>query len=85
LGISLGNGFVLPSLAGMLVDTAAGQQKGKLTGLWNFSLDTGFVLGPLMGGIIGQFFGIRAIFTFFGVVFLVIVALFLLLRKRDSG
>lgn len=57
------SGFVAPALA--LISTCAPKEKtGQALGTLQSSLVTGFVIGPLLGGVLSHFMGYR--FIFFG-------------------
>ncbi len=70
--ISIGWSISLPSLNGLIIDHTP-DKKGEIVGLWDFFMDVGFVIGPIVGGVIAQFLGVRSVFLCMGILFLVSV------------
>ncbi|MFH0861672.1 MAG: MFS transporter [Candidatus Altiarchaeota archaeon] len=81
---SLGWALSMPALFGLIIDLAEGHKKGCVAGVWDLFMDLGFVAGPLFGGFICQFYGIKNAFLFMGFVFLA-STLILHLDRNGSG
>ena len=79
--ISVGWAISLPALDGMIIDLTYRQKKGEATGIWDFFMDVGFVIGPIVGGLIAELFGVRNVFLLMGVLFL-ISTVFLAVKKK---
>ncbi|MBI2572229.1 MFS transporter [Candidatus Woesearchaeota archaeon] len=71
LTISIGWSTALPALNGLIIDLSSNQKKGEIVGLWDLFMDIGFVIGPIIGGAIAEFFGVRGVFLVMGSVFLI--------------
>lgn len=41
-----------------------------MTGVWQSAEDIGFVLGPILGGILADALGLGGVFRLFGIIFL---------------
>lgn len=86
LTVALGSGVLGLGLGLFNLVTAAriGQfegEKGKIVSLFAAAVGIGISVGPMLGGVIGQYFGIRAIF----VGYLPIVALLALFQMHRAG
>ncbi|MDD4983407.1 MAG: MFS transporter [Candidatus ainarchaeum sp.] len=79
---SIGAAMFLPSLNGLIVDLSFGHQKGKIVGLWDSFTDLGYFIGPLIGGIIAEFYGLREVYISLGVFFIAISLLIFFFVKR---
>lgn len=62
--------FAWTSMAGLLVDAAAKFKKGGIVGVWNTSEEVGYLIGPVVGGLIAQYAGISVPFIALGVLML---------------
>lgn len=82
--ISLGWVLSLPALDGLIVDLSYKHRKGEISGIWNFFMDVGFVLGPLLGGFIAESFGIRNVFSILGILFLISLVLIFFMKNRTE-
>jgi len=58
-------------------------EKGKIAGIFSFGFAMGSILGPMLGGIIGDFFSIQAIFLSFIPLF-GILSLFTFIEGRKN-
>lgn len=65
--VGLASGAVASTPAAMLSDVAPPEDSGMAVGLFRFAGDLGFVLGPLIGGIVAGQFGFKAAFIVMGV------------------
>ena len=79
---SLGAAMFLPSLNGLIVDLSYKHQKGKIVGLWDSFIDFGYFIGPVVGGLIAQIYGLREVYISLGVFFIVISFLLVFFVKR---
>lgn len=58
-------------------------EKGKIAGIFSFGQGTGAIIGPTLGGIIGDAFGLQTIFLAFMLpFFMLVVYAFMNSRKR---
>lgn len=80
LGIGIG-------LIGMIDFSRVGNidgEKGKIAGIFSFGQGTGAIIGPTLGGIIGDAFGVQRIFMAFMLpYFLLVVYVFITGRKQS--
>jgi len=67
---SVGWVLSLPALNGLIIDLATDHTKGCVAGLWGLFMDLGFVCGPLVGGLVAQYSGVKSTFFLIGVLFL---------------
>lgn len=76
---------VRPSVGGLLTDLAEKKQKGGIVGVWDISEDLGYVIGPILGGIISQYYSnVGMAFIVMGGLLLLLVPITLLVSKRNS-
>jgi MFS family permease len=73
----------LPALNGLIIDLSYKQRKGKIAGIWDLFMDTGYVIGPILGGWIASHFGLRIVFSVIGMVFLTSVSILLIIRYEE--
>jgi len=45
-----------PSIEGLLTDISRHKERGKIVGVWDVSEDVGYVIGPLVAGIVTEYF-----------------------------
>ncbi len=86
LGVATGFAGVAP---GAIVADVAPRRTGTAIGVYRFAGDVGFVLGPLVAGLVAQFFGFTAAFVALAaplaVVFALAVGMPETLRRRPAG
>ncbi|WP_197535219.1 MFS transporter [Methanocella arvoryzae] len=58
-------------------------EKGKVSGIFSFGQKAGMVAGPVLGGIVGSFTGLQAIFLCF-IPFFLLMAAYNLLEGRNT-
>lgn len=58
----LGNAIILPISQAMLIEEYEPEERGGAISLWTRALGIALALGPIMGALIGAYFGWRAIF-----------------------
>lgn len=80
--ISIGWVLSMVALNALIVDLSYDHKKGEIVGLWNFFMDIGFVIGPLIGGLIAEVWGVRNVFLTIGVVFLASSLLMLMVSHK---
>lgn len=57
-----GHGFLFPCLNSLMIRNGSISIRGKLTGIFTGSIDTGIFAGSVMLGYIGDWFGFKALF-----------------------
>jgi len=70
--ISVGIVLAVPALNGLIADLAYRCKKGAIAGVWDFFMDLGYFLGPILGGLIAEQFGLRTIFLVFGEILIIL-------------
>jgi DHA1 family quinolone resistance protein-like MFS transporter len=81
-----GLALVRPSVDGLLTDLAEKKHKGGIVGVWDVSEDAGYVIGPILGGVIAQYYGsISVAFMAIGGILLLLVPVVLVMSKRISA
>ncbi|MBN2251382.1 MAG: MFS transporter [Candidatus Altiarchaeota archaeon] len=69
-----GLAFARPSMEGLLTDLAEEKQKGGIVGVWDVSEDMGYIIGPILGGLIAEFYrDITIPFIFLGCLILLLI------------
>src|SRR3989344_4477951 len=68
-------GFVFFYVAanGIFDSFSTSHPRGLMTGVWQSAEDIGFVIGPVLGGLLAGIWGLRAAFMFFGFIFLTLM------------
>ena len=84
LAVIVSTGFVFFYIAvnGLFDSFSDRHRRGYMTGVWQSAEDIGFVLGPIFGGIIADFLGLRGAFLIFGATFLISI-LWVLWEKEN--
>ena len=75
---------VLPAINSMVVANTDRDFRGRAFGLTTSASQLGFMLGPVFGGVISSFLGIKAVFVFTGVVLLSAAAVVWRSKKLKS-
>ncbi|MCX6695150.1 MAG: MFS transporter [Candidatus Altiarchaeota archaeon] len=70
-----------PSAEGILSDKAPKNERGEVIGVWSLAYDSGYVVGPLAGGLLAYYAGETGVFAFLGVVMILSSALVLLVKE----
>lgn len=78
--VSVGFVFFYIAVNGLFDSFSDHHRRGYMTGVWQAAEDIGFVLGPIFGGLVADFVGLRGSFSGFGVVFLASIVWVLLER-----
>ncbi|MFH1054763.1 MAG: MFS transporter [Candidatus Altiarchaeota archaeon] len=63
-----GLAFAWISLSGLLADASRKSKKGGIIGVWNTSEELGYLAGPILGGLVAQYSGIRMPFITLGIL-----------------
>lgn len=80
---TVGLAFVRPSIGGLLTDLAERKQKGGIVGVWDIAEDAGYIIGPVLGGLIAEYYGnVGAAFTGMGILVLLLVPFVLWTTKK---
>ncbi len=67
-----GLAFSWPSISGLISDASPKGERGCIVGVWNSAEGFGFMLGPIIGGLIANYYSaINMPFMFMGVIFLI--------------
>ncbi|HEY4523397.1 MAG TPA: MFS transporter [Candidatus Paceibacterota bacterium] len=84
LAVLVSTGFVFFYIAvnGLFDSFSDHHRRGYMTGVWQSAEDIGFVLGPILGGVLADFFGLRGAFFVFGFTFL--LSIFWVLWERKN-
>src|SRR3989344_1466316 len=72
-GTSVGFAFFYVAANGIFDSFSTYHARGLMTGVWQSAEDIGFVIGPILGGLLADIWGLRAAFMFFGFIFLVLM------------
>src|SRR3989344_5136639 len=82
-----GTTLMYPNVKGLIGDILYKHKKGEFIGSVSVFSDLGYIIGPIIGGLIAQFFGVRKIFLIAGIIFIlsIIVALFINTKKEFHG
>ena len=68
-GTSVGFAFFYVAANGIFDSFSTYHARGLMTGVWQSAEDIGFVIGPILGGLLADIWGLRAAFMFFGFIF----------------
>jgi len=79
--ISIGWTFSFPAASGLIIDLSYNEKKGEIAGIWDFFMDLGYVITPIIGGFVAEIFGIRSVFLGIG-LFLILVNIFIIFNKN---
>lgn len=81
IGIGFSSALSQPASTALLIDEGMLHGIGITVGMFNAMLNTGFAIGPLVGALLLNFFGLQGVFYASGMAGLVTVGLFLLWMK----
>ncbi len=70
LAAAIGLALALPAATADLFDRVTAGRRGAIAGLWNFSMDIGYVIGPLIGAALVWRLPLQSIFITAGGLFL---------------
>jgi len=82
---TFGLALAIPATDGLLTDVSSGKRRGGIAGVWDVAEDLGYVIGPLVGGVIAEFYSdITIPFIFLGVsiLLLIIPVMYVTTKKR---
>ena len=80
--VSTGFVFFYIAVNGLFDSFSDHHRRGYMTGVWQAAEDVGFVLGPIFGGVVADFFGLRGAFMIFGITFL--LSVFWVVWEREN-
>ncbi|MBI2637526.1 MAG: MFS transporter [Candidatus Sungbacteria bacterium] len=79
---SMGFAFFYVSINGIFDSLSDHHRRGHMTGVWQAAEDIGFVLGPVVGGIVADILGMRGAFVVFGLFFIAFTLPVIYARKN---
>ncbi len=81
-----GLALAIPAADGLLTDASTGKDKGCVVGVWDTAEDLGYLIGPILGGLIAEAYSdITLPFIFLGAMLLIlIIPAYYLPRKPSS-
>jgi len=82
LFVSVGFVFFYVAVNGLFDSFSDHHRRGYMAGVWQSAEDIGFAAGPILGGVIADFFGLRGAFFFFGFIF-ILSAIWIVLEKKS--
>ena len=65
----IGMSFFDVGLDGLFDTFSDHHRRGYMTGVWQAAEDVGFIIGPVLGGVLADAFGLREAFVIFGTLF----------------
>lgn len=71
--MAIGFAFFYVAINGLFDTLSNHHRRGHMAGVWQTWEDIGFVVGPVLGGVLAEIFGMRGAFTVFGFGLLFIV------------
>jgi len=72
---SIGLALFWPSVEGVLADASRDDERGEVTGVWESSMNMGYVAGPLFAGVVSHYASIPTAFSAAGVLILLSIVL----------
>jgi len=80
---TLGLALAVPATDGLLTDVSSGKDRGSVVGVWDVAEDLGYIIGPIMGGIIAELYqDITIPFIFLGAFLLLLIVPVLFIRNK---
>lgn len=70
-----------PAVEGMLADHTRKRTRGEVIGVWNAAKDSGYILGPVFGGLLAYQYSISTVFKVTGFVLLFSAGIALIAEK----
>ncbi len=67
----VGMSFFDVGLDGLFDTFSNHHRRGYMTGVWQAAEDVGFIIGPVIGGVLADIFGLRGSFVVFGALFFI--------------
>lgn len=80
--VSTGFAFFYVAVNGLFDSFSDYHRRGHMTGVWQSAEDIGYALGPIFGGVMADWLGLRGSFFIFGVTFLLSILWVLWERKN---
>ena len=82
---TLGLALAIPATDGLLTDVSSGKMRGGIVGVWDVAEDLGYIIGPIVGGIIAEFYkDITIPFIFLGASILLLVIPVLHINNKNK-
>lgn len=78
-----GLAFAHPSMEGLLTDISLKKEKGGVVGVWDVAEDLGYIMGPLVGGVVAEYYGIEVPFVFLGILILLMIPLVYVVSRKS--
>lgn len=79
---STGIAMTVPAVSGMVINMIGKGKKGDVVGIWDFTLDVAWTVGPLLIGFLGEFFGLHQTFLIFGIMMLISIVLLVKVKSK---
>jgi len=82
---AMGMALIIPAYEGFLTDVSCGKDRGCVVGVWDTAEDFGYIIGPIVGGVIAQFYkDITVPFVLMGAILILLIVPVLLLKKSTT-
>jgi len=82
---TFGLALAIPATDGLLTDVSSGKKRGSIVGVWDIAEDLGYVIGPIVGGIVAEFYkDITIPFVFLGILLLLLVLPVVFIKTKTS-
>jgi DHA1 family multidrug resistance protein-like MFS transporter len=79
-----GLAFARPAMDGFLTDISSKKERGSIVGVWDTAEDAAYATSPIIGGLIGQVYGIRMVFIIAGGLLLLAIPLLYTAIKKSK-
>lgn len=79
----IGDAFLLPAIMSTLARLSLHHVKEQISGVKIFAESAGYLLGPLVGGVLASFFGFQFVFILLGLSILLLALVTIFVRFHD--
>lgn len=66
-----------------MTDISLKKEKGGVVGVWDVAEDLGYIMGPLVGGVVAEYYGIDVPFVFLGILILLMIPLVYVVSRKS--